>query len=304
MKFNRRSFLKNTTLVAGLLGAGLYGYSNETTFQKLLKLHQQIKVPGLPSEFQNYRIGFASDIHLSVFIPDEWMDSAIKQLAEEHVDLLILGGDHIYIPDSFVSSLFPIVRNQKFDRAKSDELSQALFAQFTEILKGYYFADGIIAISGNHDNWHGADIISDLFHANNFHYLINAVHHIKRGQQTLELMGVDDYWAGFPHLISNSSVEKLAARILLAHNPDYISDLLRFSNYKFDLALAGHTHAGQIRLTDNYSVVNNIRDLRFKHGLVETDLGPVLVSAGVGVVEVPYRINCRPEIHVIELVSA
>ena len=88
----------------------------------------------------------------------------------------------------------------------------------------------------------------------------------------------------------------------MSHNPDYISRLLEIQpEYHFDLALCGHTHGGQIRLPGMGAVMSQIQDPRFVAGLVNINGKQVYTSRGLGVVGLPFRYDCPPEVTVFTL---
>lgn len=71
--------------------------------------------------------------------------------------------------------------------------------------------------------------------------------------------------------------------------------------YKFDVALAGHSHGGQVRLPFVGSLVVPFGVGRYDLGLFRTAAGPLYVGAGLGWFYLNLRFNCRPEITVIEI---
>ena len=136
--------------------------------------------------------------------------------------------------------------------------------------------------------------------------LINQQRTITREDQTLQIFGVDDFLTGIPSPPPRNTLrEGLDTRIIISHNPDYISAILASEpDYHFDLALCGHTHGGQIRLPGVGAVMSQIRDDRFVSGLVTIERKKVYTSRGLGVVGLPIRYNCPPEVTVFRLVAA
>jgi len=67
------------------------------------------------------------------------------------------------------------------------------------------------------------------------------------------------------------------------------------------LALAGHTHGGQIRMTEYFAPVRPRGSGRFVSGWYELATGPAYVSRGTGTSIVPARFSCRPELPVFRL---
>lgn len=99
--------------------------------------------------------------------------------------------------------------------------------------------------------------------------------------------------------------EAVALRLGVVHAP-YRAALDRFDRYGFDLALAGHTHGGQVRLPGVGALVANcdlplgaVRGLS-RHG-AELWLH---VSAGLGHARhAPFRFACRPEATLLDVVK-
>ncbi len=90
--------------------------------------------------------------------------------------------------------------------------------------------------------------------------------------------------------------------ILIAHNPDVLPEGLPSAPRAFDLALAGHTHGGQITLFGLWApTTHSAYDQRFRSGWSEVDGTPVLVSRGTGSYGLPMRFFAPPQIHAILL---
>ncbi len=87
--------------------------------------------------------------------------------------------------------------------------------------------------------------------------------------------------------------------VVIAHNPD---DIVRIKS-RFDLGLAGHTHAGQIRLPLVGALkTSSVHWKKFEYGLLQRDDGAKLVvSSGLGTSCIPLRIFCSPEVVLTEI---
>lgn len=130
--------------------------------------------------------------------------------------------------------------------------------------------------------------------------LTNTTAFVETGAGRIRLTGVDD-----PYLdrhrtdhIERKSEDALAIGVM--HAPDVVSE---FALAGFDLALAGHTHAGQVRPPLLGTVVTNCslpRELGARFSRVgETWLH---VSPGLGTGRYSrIRFNCRPEATLLEL---
>ncbi len=116
----------------------------------------------------------------------------------------------------------------------------------------------------------------------------------------IRLAGVDD-----PYLkrdtdahLQRTSGERFA--IGLTHSPESVS---RWMLAGFDLVLAGHTHAGQVRLPGIGALVTNSGlPAALAGGLHRIGPGWLHVSPGLGTGRfAPIRFNCRPEVTLLEI---
>jgi hypothetical protein len=78
------------------------------------------------------------------------------------------------------------------------------------------------------------------------------------------------------------------------------STLPRASGGRVDLLLAGHTHGGQVRLPGLGPIERTLTKGRFVMGRYEEEGTLVYVSRGVGMSYLPLRLDCPPEVVVIE----
>lgn len=293
---SRREFIKG--LGASLiLPAGLAASSNSVNLH-----HVRLTYQDLPVDFRGYRIAFISDIHHGPFLPPEWFYGMLKYLKHEFYDLLLLGGDYLHTPDSLTKRHIYPWHNQSFNRFLSkQEMIDQIFKELSAEISGLSPEDKIYAIYGNHDQWLAPEVTRSSFQKNNIQLLVNKTITIKRGQAKLNIFGADDYWTGFP-TNPEFPTEPQNINCILAHNPDYISDLLKARQH-FHLALCGHTHGGQINLPLIGGIHNNIKDQRFISGLQKTKENQyVFTSRGIGTVEIPYRWNCPPEVVILTFI--
>lgn len=289
MKLSRRSFLLSALGATGLTLTGMSGNSTDT----LRTRKHTFSIDGLNPAFNDYRIGFLSDIHLGHFISEEWMHAALARLAAESIDLLLIGGDHIDVP-----------RANQNSAAEERQVATAILNRFVHVITSIRPADGIIAVPGNHDNWSARGLVGPVFSRHGIRYLINQTEVIRRNGAILEIVGVDDLWTGIPRLPAAAPHSARVPRIVMAHNPDFLSAVLQQSEYHFNLGLAGHTHGGQICIPGGIPIMTGIQDTRLAKGVCTHGRVPILTSCGVGMVGVPLRMNCPAEVHVISLKAA
>ncbi len=150
----------------------------------------------------------------------------------------------------------------------------------------------LYGIPGNHDYWSRADfkVVARAFEATGGRWLIDENVVIAGGK--VNLIGATC------SKVPSPALRPTAKNIMLIHYPQWIEKLAAF---KFDLALAGHSHGGQVRIPFYGPIVETFGVGRYDLGLFKTASGPFYVGAGIGWFYLPVRLNCRPEITVFEM---
>ena len=90
-------------------------------------------------------------------------------------------------------------------------------------------------------------------------------------------------------------------RLVLLHGP---SGLVPLGDTRFDLALCGHTHGGQIALPGGRPILTALGRLSRRYNSGVYHLGPgrhLLVTRGIGCTVVPIRVNAPPEVHLVTI---
>jgi len=107
--------------------------------------------------------------------------------------------------------------------------------------------------------------------------------------------------AGLFELVRRAPPDSL--RIVIGHSPDFLMDLA--GAVRIDLALAGHTHGGQVVLPWVGAPFTKSRlGPRYASGLNDYKGVPIHVSAGIGMergTAPQIRFLCPPEISVLEV---
>lgn len=275
-------------LAAAALAASLLGFAYarflEPRWIRTRKTEIPITVPGAEKAGKKLRIVHLTDLHLSGVVSLEYLRKAFLEAAAQKPGLICLTGDYI-------TSLI--------DHEEG----------YVEALKILSAAAPTFACPGNHDGglWAGerggypdVERIRALFEKAGVTFLENRTAKAEIGGMRILVAGLGDMWAGrcAPEEIRADLDTSFAAmRILLTHNPD---SKAKVKNLKWDLLLAGHTHGGQLMLPWIGTPFAPILDKKFVNGLYEYMGRKIHVSPGVGNVG-GMRINCRPEISVLDL---
>jgi predicted MPP superfamily phosphohydrolase len=113
------------------------------------------------------------------------------------------------------------------------------------------------------------------------------------------IAALDDSTAGRPDPAVHGKVQKDGPRVIVTHSPALLDQLPRGAS-PFHVAIAGHTHGGQVR-APGWAPVLPPGAGRFEAGWYETHVAPLYVSRGTGTSIVPVRFLCRPELPLFTL---
>jgi uncharacterized protein len=133
--------------------------------------------------------------------------------------------------------------------------------------------------------------------------LTNSSTSVDTGWGRLRLVGLDDPYLGRQDMSVIHRDREDAFAIGLVHTPDVVSEWFRAG---FDLVVAGHTHAGQVRVPFYGALVTNCSlPTALAGGAHRVGGGWLHVSPGLGAGKFsPIRFNCRPEATILELVAS
>ncbi len=276
---NRRSFLKlaGSALLSAIglaTGGWLYVTKFETGWVKITSL--SLILPRLHPAFDNYRIVHISDIHMETWMNRQRLTEPMRQVNAMKPDLIAITGD-------FATELLQRTPDDLIDNLSLLEAR-----------------DGVFAVLGNHDYWTNVYTIRSILKTSGITELPNAVHTLRRGQASLHIAGVDDYWEGHARLRNVlAQLPEDGAAILLAHEPDFAQ--ISVASRRFDLQLSGHTHGGQVVLPGIGPFVLPMYGRKYPIGLYDLDGMLLYTNRGLGTARPQIRFNCRPEIAVLTL---
>jgi predicted MPP superfamily phosphohydrolase len=282
-RITRRGFFKFCAGVAMVpVAAGAYATQVEPFWPR----YHQIDIPvrGLPPAFAGYRIAHLTDLHTGK-APISYLQHAMNHVRDLTPDLVLVTGDLVHHNPAMIG---PVV----------DLLSS--------------LRTPVVATFGNHeygidrgpDEPHDPDLADKLeaaLTAAGHTPLRNASMPIRKGPDTLWIVGMDDLWyGGFDEIRAFADVPHGAVSIAMSHNPD---TAYRIATHHPVLSLFGHTHGGQIRLPGYGALRLNVTNTQFDWGLFELGAGKLYVSSGVGYIR-RVRFCCRPEVPMFRLVTA
>jgi hypothetical protein len=251
----------------------------------LRKRALEVELTGLPAELDGIRVAHLSDLHLGV--PSRGERASVDAFAwveERRPDLVVVTGDLV-----------------------SRRSGLALLRRLVEGLAET--GAGCLVVLGNHDLADSRDPFSEsidggeLAEMPGVRLLSDEAVDVEVRGRRVQIVGVDprtyDRREARPHELADPAAD---LRILLCHFPGIAR---RIPPGAFQLALAGHFHAGQIvvplpggRLRLAHLRAGDVEGL-YRYG--DTVLH---VSPGIGTTFVPFRFFARPEVTELALRSA
>ena len=167
---------------------------------------RRIIAPVLSSGTRPPRVGFVSDIHIGPTTPPRLLDAAFAHLAQAALDVLLLGGDYVFLDA---------------DAAK---------ARTRASLVNRVPAARKFAVLGNHDLWTHHGVLEEALTRAGVHVLNNESRRLD-GDSDLFVVGLDEPWTGA--LDAAAAVRGAAAArsvLVLCHSPDGMPAAVRAVN--------------------------------------------------------------------------
>lgn len=238
----------------------------------------QVPVRNLPAAFRGFTILQLTDLHDKEF--GKGGEDLLATLRSLRFDMVALTGDLVVGEDPRLTPALDLVAGI-----------------------GRFSRSPVYSVSGNHEYAleRSGEFTARLRKAG-AQVLSNRALPIDRGKERIWIAGVDDPVTRRDRLSEAlSGTDPGSARILLAHAPHPFPQA---ASAGVDLVLAGHTHAGQVRLPLlGAAYVPSMGYFpRWDYGLYRSGATTMIVNAGLGESWMPVRFNARPEIVLATLV--
>lgn len=242
----------------------------------------------LPQSFSGYKIAQVSDLHNAQFGKDN--EKLIEKLNECEPDIIVLTGDLI---DSYHTNI---------------DVSISFAEKAVQIAPTYY-------VTGNHEaRIDGLSEFLKRLEDKGVTVLQNESVTLNNENERITLLGVSDpsfqadYLFVDEKTVTDSAVSDLmngteGYTVLLSHRPEMFDVYVKNN---VDLVLTGHAHGGQFRLPFFGGLVAPGQGLfpKYDSGLYTMNGTNMIVSRGIGNSIIPFRVNNRPEIVMVELNSS
>lgn len=270
----------------GVMGWFAFGFIEG--WKRLELKHITFTSPDLPPYFDGYRLVQITDFHLGSFPPgNDFVQKVVDATNNEEPDMILFTGD--------------LVNNQASE-----------VEPYLDTLGQLHASDGIYSIWGNHDyceygNNHSIGALKrnrrmlyGYQESLGWHQLMNEHHVVSHGMASIAVIGVEN--PGQPPFTNRSNLKKAMKRL----NPDMFKILLSHDPHhwrrevvgkKIQLTLAGHTHAGQLKIGKWTPARMAFKEWGGAYRIGEQML---YVSSGIGG-SFPFRLGAWPELTVITL---
>ena len=270
----------------GVMGWFAFGFIEG--WKRLELKHITFTSPDLPPYFDGYRLVQITDFHLGSFPPgNDFVQKVVDAANNEEPDMILFTGD--------------LVNNQASE-----------VEPYLKTLGQLHAQDGIYSIWGNHDyceygNNHSIGALKrnrrmlyGYQESLGWHQLMNEHHVVSHGMASIAVIGVEN--PGQPPFTNRSNLKKAMKgvdpdmfKILLSHDPHHWRR--EVVGKKIQLTLAGHTHAGQLKIGKWTPARMAFKEWGGAYRIGEQML---YVSSGIGG-SFPFRLGAWPELTVVTL---
>ena len=238
-------------------------------------LNHDVFSPRIPRALEGVRLGQLSDIHVRSGVFPKRLHAAVELMNALSPDLVVLTGDYV----CFSPKPLPML---------TDALKRLTMPAY--------------AVLGNHDHWSGAQQVKKALWDAGVDVLTNESRQVHVRESQFHLVGVDDsVTKHHDPARAFADVPAGAPSICLSHDPKS-ADLLH--RYGPALILSGHTHGGQVFLTER--LMNRVAakvGVKYLHGFFEVEGSVLYVNRGLGA-GIPVRFRAPMEIACLTLRSS
>lgn len=292
---SRRKFISTLALGLGAIPflSLLYGmYKGKYNFKVL---SYELEFDNLPPAFDGFTITQLSDIHSGSFDNPEKIKYAIDLVNEQASDVILFTGDLV---NNLADEMTPWMPT--FSQLKAKE--------------------GVFSILGNHDYGDYYNFENEEAKQQNFDNLLkvhsdlgwdllrNERREIQRGEDTLHLIGVENWGKGGFKKTGDfdraaEGVEAKDFKVLLSHDPSYWDEVIKTHDKDVQLTLSGHTHGMQFGIEIPGWFQWSPVQYRYDQwaGIYKKAKRYINVNRGFGYLAYPGRVGIWPEITVIKL---
>ena len=257
-------------LIIFLLAFFTFFYITKIGTTSIIVNEEVISSSKIPESFSGFKIIQFGDIHYENY---DLLKDTINTINRRNPELVLFTGD--------------LLKDDNLTTKKRKKLVGEL-KKLNAPLK--------YAVLGESDNDEALSILLDCGFVvldNNNDYIYNG------SNQSIMLVGLNtnneviNYQGAFTNYNANTYT------IAMFHKPDYIDEFI--SSYLVDLALAGHSHLGEIRIPYLLNLANKDYASKYINSYYEVNNTKFYITSGIGTDTYDVRINARPSINFFRL---
>lgn len=233
---------------------------------------KRISIPDSPYSLSGKTIAVFSDVHLGLWVSAEQLRRCVDRINSLHPDYVFFAGD---LADKAQHNYNPILKET---------------VSILSELKPFY---GKFAVLGNNDYCMSTvkEFSVAALSLSGFTILRNAG---ARLSDDTVLVGVKESNYNLPDIKTPISIaDENDYVILLSHQPDYVDTASKFG---VNLQVSGHSHGGQIYLGPWLKYFLPTGCKKYFRGTTTVNGTRLIISNGVGLHTLPFRLFAAPDI--------
>lgn len=267
-------------LLVSLIFTISYFYTKYISTNGIIVKENALYNEKLPENFSGIKVIQFSDLHYGSTVTIDEVKSIVKIINLRKPDIIVFTGDLID-------------KNYKLKINEQEEIIKQL--QKLNASVGKY------AVSGEEDE----ENFSTILNQSDFNILDNSYDLIyKKTTTPILITGISSLSKqrninqAFSYF-NDSNNNKNIYTITLLHEPDSIDEIL--NTYPTDLALAGHSHNGQIKIPYVASLIRKDGAIKYPNSHYKINNTNLYVSSGIGTSDIHFRLGSRPSINFLRL---
>lgn len=283
----RRNNRKKITLFIFYLSIGLicvfllfYLYTTYISTSRLVVKENRIVDKNLPDSFNGLKVVHFSDLHYGTTVFSDEVKRLVASINERKPDIVIFSGDLIDL-------------SYKLNTSEQENLITQL--------KKIDSSLGKYAVPGEEDS----DLFYTIMKQSDFNVIENSYDFIyDNNNEPIMLIGLGNNSNDAINVKLFEQIDKLNKhiyKISVMHEPDVFDNLPK--ELSVNLALAGHTHNGMIRLPFIGSVYHPEGANKYIDEYYKIDSSHLYISSGIGTNGPGFRLFCRPSFNFFRIAN-
>lgn len=254
-------------------------YSRYIGTSGLITKEYKIETSDIEDSFTGLKVVHFSDLHYLRVTNKSTLKKVVDEINLINPDIVFFTGDLI---------------------DKDYDLNEKGESELIELLSSINSKYGKYAISGNHDYIKDIDKLKNIYISSNFIFMQNSYDIIYgNNNDKLFIGGVDTYSYDKADIDKTmeyfNNNDDINYKIILVHEPDYISEVL--GKYNVNLVLSGHSHNGQINIPYIKKLFLPYGSRKYYSNYYKVDNTDLYISSGIGESRINFRLFNRPSIN-------